>query len=96
MATVKKKPKLTLPPAAPQLDEKAMIAMIEKGGSTISTKKPPTMAEQEDALKSFTIKLYESELAQIRAIQDNMPKRDRISMHDFIVTAVQDKLKRAK
>jgi len=94
MATVKKKPKLTLPPAAAQVDEKAMKAMIEKGGSVTSDLDKPKEVE-EDPLKSFTIKLYESELAQIRAIQDSMPKRDRISIHDFIVTAVQAKLKKA-
>lgn len=92
MATVKKKPKLTLPPAAPTVDEKAMKAMIEKGGS-VTSEPQKERVQEEDPLKSFTIKIYESELAQIRAIQDAMPRRDRISIHDFIVAAVQAKIK---
>lgn len=93
MATVKKKPKLTLPPAVSAQDEKAMKAMIEKGGSVTSDKPTVTITE-EDPLKSFTFKIYESELSKIREIQDRMPKRDRISIHDFVLAAVQEKIKK--
>lgn len=88
-----KKPKLGLPPrpAAPSSD--AMQEMIGKGGSVLS--EPLAEAPAEDKLKSFTFKIYESELAQIRAIQDQLPKRDRISIHDFVVAAVKEKIARA-
>ena len=91
MATVKKKPKLTLPPAVPAQEEKAMKAMIEKGGSVIGSK---VETLEEDVLKSFTFKIYESELSKIREIQDRMPKRDRMSIHDFVLAAVQEKIKK--
>ena len=69
-----------------------MQEMINKGGSTIEAPTPTLPAQEEDKLKSFTFKIYESELAQIRAIQDRLPKRDRISIHDFVVSAVMEKI----
>lgn len=71
-----------------------MQEMINKGGSVLETPVTPvSKAEpEEDKLKSFTFKIYESELAQIRAIQDSLPKRDRISIHDFVLAAVKEKI----
>ena len=92
-----KKPKLGLPPALPKtLKNPAMQAMINKGGSVSVTEAtvPANSEEQEDKLKSFTFKIYESELAQIRGIQDKLPKRDRISIHDFVLAAVKEKIKK--
>ncbi len=92
-----KKPKLGLPPTPPApLSNQAMQAMINKGGSVLETPEPtPSKPEpEEDKLKSFTFKIYESELAQIRAIQDKLPKRDRISIHDFVLAAVKEKIKK--
>lgn len=68
-----------------------MLEMINKGGS-VSTDLVINATPEEDKLKSFTFKIYESELAQIRAIQDALPKRDRISIHDFVLAAVKDKI----
>ena len=73
-----------------------MQAMISKGGSVLET--PAAVASEpspeEDKLKSFTFKIYESELAQIRIIQSSLPKRDRISIHDFVLMAVKEKIKK--
>jgi len=89
-----KKPKLGLPPTPPaSLSNAAMQEMINKGGSVLES--PAAVAKptlEEDKLKSFTFKIYESELAQIRAIQDSLPKRDRISIHDFVLAAVKEKI----
>ena len=90
-----KKPKLGLPPTPPaSLSNAAMQEMINKGGSVLES--PVAAAAkttpEEDKLKSFTFKIYESELAQIRAIQDSLPKRDRISIHDFVLAAVKEKI----
>lgn len=84
-----KKPKMGLPPAP--VPSMAMLEMINKGGSVSTDLVVPAVPE-EDKLKSFTFKIYESELAQIRAIQDALPKRDRISIHDFVLAAVKDKI----
>ena len=94
-----KKPKLGLPPTAPLSTatyNPAMLAMINKGGSVLEEPTPTTKKSEaaEDKLKSFTFKIYESELAQIRAIQDTLPKRDRISIHDFVLAAVKEKIKK--
>ena len=69
-----------------------MQEMINKGGSVLSEPVAPASEPEEDKLKSFTFKIYESELAQIREIQNALPKRDRISIHDFVLAAVKDKI----
>lgn len=88
-----KKPKLGLPPT--RVPNTSLDEMISKGGSVASEPLRPPAAPsvpEEDKLKSFTFKIYESELAQIRAIQDALPKRDRISIHDFVLAAVKEKI----
>lgn len=92
-----KKPKLglpPLPPAAVPLSDAAMRAMINKGGSVLADPAPDQPGPSEDRLKSFTFKIYESELAQIRTLQGALPKRDRISIHDFVLAAVKEKIKK--
>jgi hypothetical protein len=89
-----KKPKLGLPPT--RAASTSVEEMINKGGSVASEVAQPSAVatvEEEDKLKSFTFKIYESELAQIRAIQDALPKRDRISIHDFVLAAVKEKIR---
>lgn len=89
-----KKPKLGLPPV--HVPSMSLEEMINKGGSVASEAlQPPVVPDkpEEDKLKSFTFKIYESELAQIRAIQDALPKRDRISIHDFVLAAVKEKIR---
>lgn len=87
-----KKPTLGLPPT--RLPATSLEEMINKGGSVVTeTSHPRAAPVEEDKLKSFTFKIYESELAQIRAIQDALPKRDRISIHDFVLAAVKEKIK---
>ena len=68
-------------------DSQAMLEMINKGGSVLSQE-----VKEVDKLKSFTFKIYESELQKIREIQDRLPKRDRISIHDFVLAAVLNKI----
>jgi hypothetical protein len=101
MTTTKKKTKLALPPALPvpaSIDEKAMQEMIGKGLDT-----PPVKEEAApvDELKSFTFKIYESELSNIRDILKRSPKADRRfgnkktkSIHDFVLEAVLEKVQR--
>jgi hypothetical protein len=89
-----KKPKLGLPPV--HVPSISMEEMINKGGSVASEAIQSSVVPhepEEDKLKSFTFKIYESELAQIRAIQDALPKRDRISIHDFVLAAVKEKIR---
>lgn len=70
-------------------DNQAMLEMINKGGSVLSQE-----TKEVDKLKSFTFKIYESELQKIREIQDRLPKRDRISIHDFVLEAVLAKIEK--
>ena len=93
MTTVKKKPKLTLPPAPQQVNEKAMKAMIEKGGAVAETPKAST-AQEEDVLRSFTIKIYESELVSLRAIRERSGKRKKPSIQDLIIEGVHARIKK--
>ena len=89
-----KKGKISLPPTG--LNSPAMLEIINKGGSV--KEQSSTFIElqktDEDPLKSFTFKIYESELAQIRDILSRLPKRDRMSIHDFVVLAVKEKISR--
>lgn len=97
MTATKKKTKIALPPVP--LNDPAMLEVINKGGS-VRAPETPTKAEDsetaEDILKSFTFKIYESELAQIREILSRTPKRDRLSIHDFVLAAVKDKINKDK
>lgn len=90
MNTTKKKAKIALPPAT--LNSPAMLEVIDKGGSVKVPVKEKVAESTEDTLKSFTFKIYESELAQIREILARTPKRDRLSIHDFVLAAVKDKI----
>ena len=85
-----KKPKLSMPPILQAIAfdyRQAMLEMINKGGSVFSQE-----VKEIDKLKSFTFKIYESELEKIREIQSRLPKRDRISIHDFVLEAVLNKI----
>ncbi|WP_077924449.1 hypothetical protein [Spirosoma sp. 209] len=90
MTATKKKTKIAMPPTP--LNSPAMLEAINKGGSVKALAPAIEENPEEDKLKSFTFKIYESELAQIRDIQDRLPKRDRISIHDFVVAAVKEKI----
>ena len=89
MNATKKKTKIAMPPTP--LNSPAMLEAINKGG-TVKAAAVTESEPEEDKLKSFTFKIYESELAQIRDIQDRLPKRDRISIHDFVIAAVKEKI----
>lgn len=94
MSATKKKPKIAMPPTA--LSNPAMIEVINKGGSTKAASPIVRVEPTDDKLKSFTFKIYESELAQIRGIQDRLPKRDKMSIHDFVVSAVKEKINKER
>ena len=81
MATLKKN-KIALPPKF-VTNEEAMEKMINKGGSTSVISDVSA-----DELKSFTINIYESELAKIREIINRVPKRDQVSLRTFITESV--------
>lgn len=104
MAQAKRKGKMALPPnknlPTPEVnDEAALQQMIARGGDV------PKAAEivKEDTLKSFTIKIYESELARIRELIKAEPQKGALSkyqpkktkpMHAFIMEAVLEKITR--
>lgn len=92
MAITKKKTKLALPPSSSSIDDKAMVEMINKGGSTVTKAEPPI--QEEDKLKSFTLRIYESELAKVREAISKMPKRGRQSMQEFMLEAILDRIEK--
>ena len=91
MNATKKPSKIMMPPV---LNTSAMLDVINKGGSVTASASGSEVDTATDTLKSFTFKIYESELAQIRAIQARLPKRDRQSIHDFVLEAVKQKIKK--
>ncbi len=71
--------------------EKIINEFIKKGGST--TKEQAELIE-EDKLKGMNVKLYQSEIDQINEIRKRRPVRDKVSIHDFILEAIKEKVKR--
>lgn len=96
------KPKVEIPalpdlPVPPAADEKVMNTIIGKGGSVPSEKTSVPAQEDpdmNDPLKTFTIRIYRSELDRIKRQQDAMRKRDRISMEEYILRAINNQLTR--
>ena len=86
----------TLPPPRKSLNLEADIeAVINKGGSTISQSSNP------DKPKHINIRLNESIMSQIESSREKRPRKPGspklgISIHDWIVEAVLEKLDKEK
>ena len=80
-------------PPKKQVSEEKIQEVINKGGK-------PTAMGQEPAgekIKGITIKLMESELLKIKEIRQKRPTRGKkisISLHDWIIEAIQEKVMR--
>lgn len=71
--------------------EEKIKDIINKGG------KPTLVTETNDVVKGITIKLLGSELDKIKELRSKRPSRGKklgISLHDWIIEAVQEKLNR--
>ena len=76
-------------------NEKKIQEVINKGGSTTRSDSP----ESNNELRSISIKLYDNELQTIQKLREQRPrqrgqKRLGISLHDWVVEAVQEKILR--
>lgn len=97
--------KIALPPRkqekAPQLkkvtkpNEKKIQDVISKGGSLTKNTQPV-----EQVFKNINIKILDSELRTVHDLRDQRPKpRGKaiaISLHDWIIEAIQEKIEREK
>lgn len=98
-------PKFTLPPkkANPEtlikkvtvaVNEKKITDVINKGGSVTKSDN----FGKEEVFKNFNIKILESELQTINDLRERLPKprgkRLGISLHDWIIAAIQEKIAR--
>lgn len=77
-------------------DEKKIREFISKGGSTSADGQT---APADDELKSIGLKLYASEIQKINELRAKRPKsrsgrKAGISLHDWVVEAVQEKIER--
>lgn len=102
-----KSSKIALPPhkdailqeekrTAPKADEKKIKEVINKGAGI-----PQEVLPQEtDKLKNINIRIFESELQTIRNLRERRPKprgkRLAISVHDWIIEAIQEKIERER
>ncbi|MCU0470820.1 MAG: hypothetical protein MUF58_19715 [Arcicella sp.] len=78
--------------AESQQVEKKIQEWIKRGGSTtneVSLEQP-----EQDPLKAMNIKLYQSELEKIKDIRGRTLKRDRLSIHDWILQAIHEKIEK--
>lgn len=105
-------PKRSIEAKALKADEKAISAIINNGGKTITENPAPTLkvnARKDDAalsknrakgLKGITLLLTIEEAETIDKLRQLRPaprgKKIAISFHDWIVEAVQDKIEKEK
>ncbi len=85
------------PVAEPKVDKatkKKQDAFISKGGKPVNENMPA----QEQVLKNINVQLLESEIRAISELRDKRPKprgkKIAISLHDWIVEAVKEKIVR--
>jgi len=57
---------------------------------------PEVPKEEEDAQKSFTLRLYASMLHELQAIKEAQPRRKPKSIHSFILEAIEEKIKKER
>lgn len=86
--------------SAKDIDRKA-DAFINKGGKSLITQvdKPAIrgrISEQSDpeAKIGITVKLLVKERDEINKLREKRPTRSHVSLHDWIIEAVQEKLKK--
>jgi hypothetical protein len=92
----------TKPKQAPQidLDDPKLLAMIDGGGETVTEKKKKTKEQEPaptptaDELKNFSIRIFQSELDDIKKHLKGFGGRKTKSIHTFILEAIGEKLKR--
>lgn len=88
----KKKTALSSEEAESGQTEKKIQEWIKKGGS--SSSESSSDQSESDPLKAMNIKLYQSELEKINSIRSRKLKRDRLSIHDWILVAIQEKIEK--
>jgi hypothetical protein len=101
MAKIQLPPKKDEKPApvkAIKTNEKKIRDVIGKGGSTTKSAEGP---DQEQVFKNFNIKILDSEIQTINELRERRPKargqkRMGISLHDWIIEAVQEKIERER
>jgi hypothetical protein len=78
------------------LDDPKLMAMIDGGGDTVTEKKKKTTEQvrTEDELKNFSIRIFQSELDDIKKHLKGFGGRKTKSIHTFILEAISDKLQR--
>jgi hypothetical protein len=90
----KKQEPVTLPK---KVSEKKILDIINKGGKPTAE---INSFEIDDSVKGITVKLMSSEMETIKELRDKRPalrgKKITISLHDWIVEAVQEKIEREK
>lgn len=107
MAKLTRRPKTEESKAAPVPEaparniDRLADAFISKGGKSLVSKptSPPTrgrMSEQSDpeAKIGITVKLLVKERDEINQLRQGRPTRSHVSLHDWIIEAVQEKLKK--
>ncbi|MFN3664531.1 MAG: hypothetical protein ACK4S0_00145 [Sediminibacterium sp.] len=91
---IARKPKKATKVAETSVNEKTIDALISKGGSSTKVQKPEQ--SDDDNLKGILIRLYQSHISDIAGILENLPKRQRLSRHAYIVQAIEEKIQRDK
>lgn len=94
-----KKQVMTMPPpqVTPKinLEDPKIVNMINGGGSVaVKKKKGQEKEPQADSIKNFSIKLFDSELKEIKTHLIGVGGRKTKSIQTFILEAISEKLKK--
>ena len=94
-----KKQAMTMPPPQVKpkvnLDDPQIVNMINSGGLVAGEKKKEQAQEPApDSIKNFSIKLFDSELSEIKAHLLGVGGRKTKSIQTFILEAISEKLKK--
>ena len=94
-----KKQAITMPPprVAPKIDleDPKLLNMVNGGGSVaVKKKKEQTQEPAPDSIKNFSIKLFDSELSEIKTHLLGVGGRKTKSIQTFILEAINEKLKK--
>ena len=78
-------------PKQPQKNEKEIEKFINQGGSSFGE---DDVALEEDPIKKVQLRIFESQLKEIDNIIEKKPRRERVSRHQWIIDAIEEKKQR--
>lgn len=80
----------------PLVDEDKALKFITKGGSVAAREEEKTADEDQDEKIGLIVRMYKEEKEEVESFIRKLPKRERVSRNQWILTAIREKLDRDK